>query len=250
MKRKSIIAVLLAVILCAAMIPACFADAAFEADQYYEFDACKDCPEVYSIAVSAGNDINGAENVRDKMMKAGYDSFIVHNGYMYYILCGKFTNMEEALHYLELILEKTDESDAYITEIHLPEEAIQAFDEAFESPYPYEDECRHMGYQRSQHYKFNKTDKAVYSVQIAEGKNIEGAYDLCKEMYDAGYDAFVYDLKDEEYAVMCGKFAKEEDALKYLASISENTDIRDAYLTSATVPYCALHRFDKIYFGE
>ena len=250
MKRKSIIAVLLAVILCAALIPACFAETAFEQDQYYEFDACKDCPEVYSIAVSAGNDINGAENVRDKMMDAGYDSFVIHNGYMYYILCGKFTNMEEALHYLELILEKTDESDAYITEVRLPEEAVQAFDEAFDSPYPYEDECRHMGYRRSQHYKFVQSDKAVYTVQVAQGKSIEGAYDLCSKMYDAGYDAFVYDLENENYAVMCGKFAQEEEALKYLASISENTDIGDAYLTCATVPYCALHRFDKIYFGE
>lgn len=236
--------------LCAAFVPACFAEGSFVPDQYYESDECKDCPEVYSIAVSAGNDINGAKLVREKMMKAGYDSFIIHNEYMYHIFCGKFDNMEEALHYREMILEKTDESDAYITEVHLPEDAIQAFADAFESPYPYEDECRHVGYQRSQHYKFVKEDKAVYTVQVAQGNQIEGAYDLCSEMYNAGYDAYVYDLKGDTYAVRCGKFAAEEDAVKYLDSISANTDINDAYITVSTVPYFALRRFEKVFYGE
>ena len=84
------------------------------------------------MQVSAGPNLDGAERTRDQLLKAGFDSFLYEVDGGYRIMCGKFQSKYNAKLYRELIQEKTEREDAYVTDVTLPEAAMEDFVECYQ----------------------------------------------------------------------------------------------------------------------
>ena len=107
----------------------CPAALAYSSDQFYVEDTSQQ--RCITVQVSAGKDYNGAVRRRDKMLKAGYDSFVYKYNGTYRVMCGKFYAMEDAEAYLASIKANTDRDRAYITNARLTKKAIQRFEDIY-----------------------------------------------------------------------------------------------------------------------
>lgn len=221
---------------------------AYSSGQYYMEDTS--LQRCITVQVSAVNDYNGAVKRRDKMLKAGYDSFVYQKGDVYRIMCGKFYSMDDAEDYLDSIKANTDRSKAYLTNAYLPAWAIEDFQDEYEWEDYFNDygDLRRWGYDEDQYYKYHEDRVKVYTVQVSADASRSGAEKRRDKMLNAGYDSFVYKYNGT-YRVMCGKFYAMEDAEAYLASIKANTDRDRAYITNARMTRKAIQRFEDIYWG-
>ena len=236
---------LLLISLSLSLCPAAFA---YTSEQFYVEDT--GLQRCITVQVSAVNDYNGAVKRRNKMLKAGYDSFVYQKGDVYRIMCGKFYSMSDAEEYLDDIKANTDRDRAYLTNAYLPVSAIETFQEEYEWS-RYEEiygDLRRWGFDEDQYFKFHDDRTRVYTVQVSADTSRSGAEKRRDKMLDAGYDSFVYKYNGT-YRVMCGKFYNKEDAEAYLASIKAYTDRDRAYITNARLTKKAISRFENIYWG-
>ncbi len=87
-----------------------------------------DNTKVTAVQISATNYLDGAEQRRQEMLNAGFDSFIYVRDGKYRIMCGKFRNFSDAEKYRDLIIAQTDEDDAYLTNAYLSDDVIDRFE--------------------------------------------------------------------------------------------------------------------------
>ena len=233
------LAALLLVVTCLALCPAAFA---FESGQYYVADYSK--TKVCTVQIAASRSLSNSESVRNKMIQAGYDCFLYQYEGKYRIMCGKFREYADAEDYLRQILKYTDYSDAYINNAWLPEWAILQFEEEYwngiwSTP---------IWYEEGQYYEADYNQTKVYTVQVAATKYLDGAQAIRDEMYNYGFDCFVYRY-DGKYRIMCGKFYDYSEAEAYQKSIVKYTDYDSAYINNAWLPHYAVEYFLDVYYN-
>lgn len=249
---KKIISAILAVMLLAGVFT-CTALAEDAKDDftgyvYYEASELTEPVKTHTIQLAASCSAAGTKALCDKLTENGFDAFVVHADKMYYTMSGKFDNADEARHYCDDMMKKIKRWDSLIAEVELPAEAIDAFSAGYTPLTSYTDDQQHYGYRPGQYFKEDVSEQILYAVQVAEKTDEYGAYQLEKQMLDAGYDAFVYERGDKVLCVMCGKLGWEEDADAYLASIRANTDCKDAFVVNVYLPQWIIHEFERIYY--
>ena len=107
---RSALALLLAVLMTASLAATALAEGPagiYTDEQYYEADESQET--YYTVQVSAGCNLDGAQRVRQTMLKAGFDCFVYYVDGMYRVMCGKFQHKEDALRYRDLIRENGKE---------------------------------------------------------------------------------------------------------------------------------------------
>ena len=127
MKKNSVLARSLAVMLLIVAVAASFAPAAFAYDygQYYVADYSQ--TKVFTVQIAASRDLRASEKVRDQMISMGYDCYIYRYNNTYRIMCGKFYSYDDAMSYRASIIACTKYKDAYVNNSWLPYWAVMDF---------------------------------------------------------------------------------------------------------------------------
>ncbi len=76
--------------------------------------------------------------------------------------------------------------------------------------------------------------KPKYTIQVAAGRNKEGAYKLKQDLIKAGWDSYITLLKPRRggviYRIRVGKYEYRDQAEKQLVKLKKNRKYRDAYI--------------------
>ncbi|MBR3475525.1 MAG: SPOR domain-containing protein [Oscillospiraceae bacterium] len=209
----------------------------YPADQYFAEDTS--LTKGYAVQISASKDYASAVKRRNSMLERGYDGYIYYVNGVYRTMCGKFRSTEEANHYRDYICSHTDRSDAYLTNVYLPEWAYNQFQNIYMTdPYntqgqPYTSWEKPTG----AYYDANNaaSTKQVYTVQISAGTNFDRQEQHRDSLNALGFDAFVY-KKNGTYRTMSGMFERKADAEARCAAIKTYTNENDAYVTQVGIP--------------
>jgi oligopeptide/dipeptide ABC transporter ATP-binding protein len=143
---------------------------------------------VYTVQVSAGCSRSGAERVRSYMLSKGFDSFLFEVDGGYRIMCGKFQSKYNAKLYLELIKEATKRENAYVTDVTLPDAAIEDFVEHYQKD-PFVADAKFLGWETTDckfvDMNLNEEETAtVYIVRYSGGANFKAAEARAIEMLE------------------------------------------------------------------
>lgn len=191
--------------------------------------------QVYSVALSASQDLSYAESLVAKMEKAGFDAFILQEGANYRVLSGKFHDICNALLYRDCIWSNTDRTDTYIVTVTVAQEEIDAFTEDYEKnglPGKIKDNLEKP---TGAFYREKNGQVQAYTVQFSAGTSFSGAERNRNAMSAAGFPAFVYECS-RIYEIMSGAFYNKADAEAWCQKIKDNTAESDAYVTTAWLP--------------
>ena len=191
--------------------------------------------QVYSVALSASQDLSYAESLVAKMEKAGFDAFILQEGANYRVLSGKFHDICNALLYRDCIWSNTDRTDTYIATVNVAQEDIDAFTEEYEKnglPGKIKDNLEKP---TGAFYREKNGQVLAYTVQFSAGTSFSGAERNRDAMSAAGFPAFVYECS-RIYEIMSGAFYNKADAEAWCQKIKDNTAESDAYVTTAWLP--------------
>ncbi len=243
MKTRLLRRALALLLLTAALSALCPAALAFDAGQYYVADT--GLTMIYTVQVAATRYVDGAEALRDGMLKRGFDSFIYRYNDTYRIMCGKFRDYTEAENYRQLIFEVTaDYPDAYVNKAWLPEWAIVSFENAYRD---WGDGWWLPVYTAEQYYEEDRSQSMVYAVQVAATKYIDGARSVRDRLLALGFDGFIYRYNDT-YRIMCGKFRDYTEAENCRQLVFGATaDWPDAYVNKAWLPEWAIIAFENVW---
>ena len=218
-------------------VTALAADYRYPADQYFTENTS--LTKGFAVQVSAAKDYESAVKRRNSMLERGYDAYIYYVNGFYRTMCGKFRSTAVAEHYRDYICSHTDRSDAYLTNVYLPEwaytefETIYATDPYNSSAQPFTDWEEPTG----PYYSADKaaTSKTVYTVQISAGTNFKRQEQHRDSLSAMGFDSFVY-KKDGSYKTMSGMFERKADADARCAAIKTYTTETDAFVTTVAIP--------------
>ena len=198
MKRsiRSILAFLLVVLsICAFPMATASADGyRYPAEQYYEENTS--LTKGFAVQVSASKDYSSAVSRRNSMLRQGYDAYTYYVNGWYRTMCGKFRNTEAANHYRDHICSHTDRSDAYLTNVYLPEAAYNEFEMIYMTD-PYNTQGQPYTAWEAPTGAFYDGNNAastrlVYTVQISAGTNFTRQEQHRDSLNAMGFDAFVY----------------------------------------------------------
>lgn len=191
--------------------------------------------QVYTVALSASQDLAYAESLVAKMEKAGFDAFILQEGANYRVLSGKFHDICNALLYRDCIWSNTDRTDTYIATVTVAQDEIDAFTEDYEKnglPGKIKDNLEKP---TGAFYREKNGQVQAYTVQFSAGTSFSGAERNRNAMSAAGFPAFVYECS-RIYEIMSGAFYSKADAEAWCQKIKDNTAESDAYVTVAWLP--------------
>ena len=216
----------------------CLRPYSFACDQYYS-DA-KGGATVLTIQVAASGDVRGAFKQANALVAKGIDAFVYESGGMYYVMCGKFGNMYDALCYGEMIHMDPAQESAFLNYAIVPQDAANDFCDIFYGAVRVNPDSSVMeSYWEEPTGALFRADAEdtveVYTVQFAKGS----CFPRCEELRDRleryGYPAFVYKV-DLSYKLMSGMFLDRSEAKEYCALIRMNTKESGAVVKSALVP--------------
>lgn len=236
---RSVLALLLALLtVCSIPLVTASADGyRYPEDQYFTEDTS--LTKGYAVQVSAAKDYASAVKRRNSMLEKGYDAYTYYVNGFYRTMCGKFRNYEEANHYRDHICSHTDRSDAYLTNVYLPEWAYNQFEMIYMTD-PFNTQGQPYTAWEKPTGAFYDGDSAagtklVYTVQISAGTNFSRQEQHRDSLNALGFDAFVY-KKNGNYKTMSGMFERRSDADARCAAIKTYTDENDAYVTQVAIP--------------
>lgn len=249
---RRLAALLLLLSLALTLCPVAFAASGYEKDQVYREKTER--TEVYTVRVYNKDNKATAVDRRDKMLRAGFDSFVYRKDGRFYVMCGKFRTEEEARGYAELIGRFTDRADqARVVRAYVPESAVERFETAYTDGDPETSLTLKLApnsYPDGQVYKYKASRTKVFTVQISGGYDRRHADERRDELLAQGYDAFVYRANGVVY-VMSGKFRTMRDALAYGESIHAFTSNNpSAFVVNAWVPEKAIRAFEDVFYSS
>ena len=238
---RSLVALLLAVLTLCSLSAVAFAENSgytYADEQIYQAD--ENQVSVYTVQVSAGPILSGAERVRTYMLSNGFDSFILESDGFYRIMCGKFPHQEEAWAYCDLIQKKTDRGTAYVTDVCLPQDAIDAFAESFRHDPLVANKIEFRGWENPSgpfiDMALNEEETApVFAVQYGGGLSFKGAERSRDMLIEKGFDAYVVRMPFF-YLIMAGKFESKDDATALRDQIRQATGRWDPYVREIQLP--------------
>lgn len=224
---RSLIALLLAVLMMGSLAVAAYAEEpeyTYADGQSYEADGSQ--TSVYTVQVSAGPYLEGAERTRQELLAAGLDGFLYQVDGSYRIMSGKFQNKDDACRYRDLIREKTKREKAYVTEVSLPDAAIEDFIASYKQD-PLVANVSFNGWETPTGAFVDMTaneeeTKTLYTVQYSAGVNFIAAEGRRDELTELGFDGYVLKLPGC-YLVLAGAFENRDDALALRDQIRTET---------------------------
>ena len=217
----------------------------FPCDQYYV--SSKGDVTVLTIQVAASRSLQGAINGANALIAEGIDAFVLEDSGMYYIMCGKFGKMYDALCYGEMIHMDPEQKSAFLNEATLPKEAVETFKGIFYGAVRVNPDSSVMeSYWEEPTGAFIRADGEdmieVYTVQFSKGNCFTRCESLRDRMERYGYPAFVYKI-DMSYKLMSGMFRERSEAKAYCRLIHRNTKETDAVVKSVLVPASEFESF-------
>lgn len=238
---RTVIALLLAAVTLCSLSAVAFAENpgyTYTADQTYQAD--ENQVFVYTVQVSAGCNLSGAERVRDYMLSKGFDGFIFEVDGGYRIMSGKFPHREDAWNYCDLIHKKTERGTAYVTDVRLPQEAIDEFAENFRHDPLVANKVTFRGWENPSgpfiDMALNEEETApVFAVQYGAGNSFKGAERARDMLIEKGFDAYVVRMPFF-YLILAGKFDNKDDATALRDEIRVATDHWDPYVREIQLP--------------
>ena len=238
---RTVIALLLAAITVCSLSAVAFAEDpgyTYTAGQTYQAD--ENQVFVYTVQVSAGCHLSGAERVRDYMLSKGFDGFIFEVDGGYRIMSGKFPHAQDAWAYCDLIHNKTERDTAYVTDVRLPQEAIDEFAENFRHDPLVFNKVAFRGWENPSgpfiDMALNEEETApVFAVQYGAGNSFKGAERARDMLIEKGFDAYVVRMPFF-YLIMAGKFDNKDDATALRDEIRVATDHWDPYVREIQLP--------------
>lgn len=225
---RSMLALLLAVLTLASLgASACAEDPAcpYTAEQYYEAD--ENQTQVFTVQVSAGPYQDGAERTRDYMLSKGFDCFVYAADGGYRIMCGKFESKWDACRYRDLIRKETERKKAYVTDVRLPDTAIEDFKANYKQDPRVVGDVNYNGWESPTGAFVDMTGnkeetKVLYAVLYSSGINFQAAEKRRDELTEMGFDGYVAKIPGC-YLVLAGAFEERDEALEYRAQIRESS---------------------------
>ena len=219
----------------------------FPSNQYYEAEDGDSY--VFTVQISAGRNQQSALNEANELVADGLDGFVVRDGGMYYVMCGKFSSDYDALCYGEMIHLDPAQKNAYMTSVMLPREAVNTFQGTFYHAVRVNPDSSVMesGWEEPSgaFFRADAEDTVeVYSVQFSKGTCFPRGESLRDRVERYGYPAFVYKV-DLAYKMMTGMFRDRDDAKAYCRLIRQNTKESDAVVKSVFVPESELDSFTE-----
>ena len=238
---RSVIALLLAALTICSLSAVAFAEDpgyTYADEQIYQAD--ENQVFVYTVQVSAGPSRSGAERVRSYMLSKGFDSFLYEVDGGYRIMCGKFPHQEDAWAYCGLIHKKTDRGTAYVTDVRLPQDAIDAFAESFRHDPLVAYKIEFRGWENPSgpfiDMALNEEETApVFAVQYGGGLSFKGAERARDMLIEKGFDAYVVRMPFF-YLIMAGKFDNKDDAVALRDELRLATNRWDPYVREIQLP--------------
>ena len=237
---RSLFALLLAVLTLCSLSAAAFAedpDYTYADGQIYQADDSQ--VFVYTVQVSAGPQLAGAERVRSEMLAAGFDGFLYETDCGYRIMCGKFLYREDAMRYRNLIREKTLRKKAYVTDACLPQSALDDFAASYKQD-PLVASVFFRGWEDPSgpfvDLAMNeKETELVYAVLYGSGVNFSGAERSRDLLIEKGFDAYVVRMPGL-YLILAGSFDNKDDAKALRDQIREATGRMDPCVREISLP--------------
>ena len=174
------------------------------------------------------------------MLSKGFDGFILEVEGGYRIMSGKFPHAEEAWAYCDLIHKKTERDTAYVTDVRLPQEAIDEFAENFRHDPLVANKVAFRGWENPSgpfiDMALNEEETApVFAVQYGAGNSFKGAERSRDMLIEKGFDAYVVRMPFF-YLIMAGKFDNKDDAAALRDEICAATDHWDPYVREIQLP--------------
>ncbi|MBR5093711.1 MAG: SPOR domain-containing protein [Oscillospiraceae bacterium] len=242
MKRsiRDLIALLLALLMLSSVAGVAFAEDAAEkypGGQMYK--SGEGDTTVYAVQIACGPNQDGAERLRDQMLRDGFDCFVLEEDGLYRILCGKFTDKNNAFLYREMILKKTEREEAFVQEVSLPKAALDAFVEHFKQD-PFVARAEFNGWETPTGAFVDMTSNEeetaqIYVVQFSCGGNFKAAEKLRDQLTEKGFDGYVVKTPCF-YRIVAGAFENREDAYALRDEIRQATGRRDSSVQLMTLP--------------
>ncbi len=182
-------------------------------EQFYQADEGE--TEIFTVQVSAGPNLSGAEFLRSQMLKAGFDCFVYQTEGGYRIMCGKFTDRDNAVLYRDMIREETEQKNAYVTEAMLQDAVIKDFAEQFKQD-PMVRDVRFNGWETPTGAFVDMTaneeeTKTLFVVLYSSGDDFKHVEARRDELVEKGFDACVVKVPSFYY-VIAGAFENRDDA--------------------------------------
>ncbi len=241
---RSAFALLLAVLMIASLAAAAYADpgSVYADEQFYEEDEGLD--PCYTVQVSAGCSLEGAEYTRWTMLNAGFDCFVYQVGSGYRIMCGKFQNKQDAVRYRDMIREKTGREKAYVTEARLPDSAREDFLAGLKQDPLVVGKVDFSNWETPTGAFLDMTaneeeTSLFYTVEYSGGTNFKIAEARRDELIAQGYDATVVKTWGC-YHVLTGAFENRDEARALRNEIRLNTGHWGAGVLAIQLPAGAL----------
>lgn len=226
---RSLFTLLLAVLMMSSLAVAAFAEEpAYRYTDGQSYKAGEGETKVYTVQVSAGANLDGAERTRQELLKDGFDAFVFQeeNG-RYRIMSGKFKNRYDAELYLELLKEVTKRDKAYVTDVALPDSAIEDFVANYKKDPRVVDDVKYNGWETPTgafvDATFTEEETAdLYIVRFSGGINFKAAEQRRDELAEKGFDAYVLKIPGF-YIIGAGAFESREEAIALRDEIRQAT---------------------------
>jgi cell division septation protein DedD len=238
MNGKGLAAIVLALAIVLSLGASAFAEGSYAADQSYTQD--KSLESVYAVKLrpTTGESV---EELRERMLAAGYDAYLYDNGDKTVVMCGKFRAMADAVACREEIGASVEGVKTFLGSAWLPAEAVDAFEagpqeSAPEEALPAEDAPAGA--------QLETAGSEVYTVALATMQDLSYAEALAEKMQKAGFDAFIQS-GGYGYRVMSGKFHDICNTLNYRDCIWSNTSCTDTIIVTTLVPDSEIEAFTE-----
>ena len=183
-----------------------FAEGSYAADQSYTQDKSQE--NVYAVKLRSAVG-ESCEELRDRLLAAGFDAYLYETDGKTVVMCGKFRSMSDAVACREEISEAA-------------EPAAEASAGALQQT----------------------AGSEVYTVALATMQDISYAEALAEKMQKAGFDAFIQP-SGYGYRVMSGKFRDICNTLNYRDCIWSNTSCTDTIIVTTLVPDSEIEAFTE-----
>ena len=183
--------------------------------------------QFYTVQVSAGPNLDGAERTRTQLINAGFDCFVYEVDGGYRIMCGKFPSAYDAMLYRDLIREATKRDNAYVTDVKLPDSAREDFLKVYKQDPLVVGKAMYNGWEdptgKFVDMTANEEETAlIYVVQYSCGGNFKAAEQRRDELTEKGYDGYVVKVPCF-YHIVAGAFDNWNDALALCLEIRQAT---------------------------
>ena len=224
---RKLLAAALALALVLPLAVSASAEGPWAANQSYT----EDRTQVKVFAVRVESDEEESEELRDRLLEAGFDAYLYEDQWRVYVFSGKFRDSADARAYKAELAEALEDVKLYTSRAWLPEEAVAAFEDAASGAIE------------------SSREISVYAVVVATINDRSKAEAMGEKLQDEGFDAFLHE-DNGLYQVLCGKFSDLAGALNYRDCIWSNTDRKDPYVTQVMVPESEVEAFEYDLIGR